>query len=226
MYKYELHAHTHECDRDARLSGSQLVQLYKEAGYDGIVITDHYIERFYTRWFPDEVAGLNHQQQVHRWQKGYRAAKEEGDRIGFTVLPGAEVRFDNFPNDYLIYGLHAEFFSTVPRLNELKNVQELLALLPKEVCVVQAHPFREDMVVTDPRGMFGLEVFNGGTEKFRNEMAKAYAQHYGMPMTSGSDIHGISRLGKGGIMTERRIQTPEDLIAVLRSGEYALIEND
>ena len=225
MYKYELHAHTHECDRDARLSGRELVCAYQDAGYDGIVITDHYIERFYTRWFPEEVEGLTHEQQVRRWLKGYYTAREAGEKVGFTVLPGAEVRFDNYPNDYLLYGLHEEFFYTVPRLNELENVQALLQLLPKEVCVVQAHPFRNDMAVADPRGLFGLEVFNGGTEKFRNDLARIYAQHYGLAMTSGSDIHGMNRLAKGGIMTDTRIQTPEDLIAVLRSGNYSLIEN-
>lgn len=224
MYKYELHAHTHECDRDARLSGGELVRAYKDAGYDGIVITDHYIERFYTRWFPEEVAGLTHRQQVHRWLKGFRAAREEGQKLGFTVLPGAEVRFDHYPNDYLLYGLHEEFFYTVPRLNELGHVKALLQLLPEEVCVVQAHPFRDDMAVADPRGLFGLEVYNGGTEQFRNQLAKVYAQHYGLAQTSGSDIHSMARLAKGGIMTDIRIKTPEDLIFVLRSGEYSLIE--
>ena len=225
MYKYELHAHTHECDRDARLSACELVHRYKEAGYDGIVITDHYIERFYTRWFPEEVAGLSHGQQVARWLKGYRTAREEGEKIGFTVLPGAEVRFDHFPNDYLLYCLHEEFFYTVPRLNELGSLEELIALLPEGACVVQAHPFRDDMVVQTPEmGLFGIEVFNGGTSRFRNELARLFAGHYNKPMTSGSDIHGMNRLAKGGIMTEHRIRTPEDLIRVLRSGEYSLIE--
>ena len=225
MYKYELHAHTHECDRDAHLSAYELVHLYQDAGYDGMVITDHYIERFYTRWFPEDVKGLSHEQQVTRWLKGFLTAKEEGDKIGFTVLPGAEVRFDDYPNDYLLYGLHADFFYTVPRLNELKNVDALLALMPKDVCVVQAHPFRDGMAVANPGGLLGLEVFNGGTERFRNEMARQYALHYGLAMTSGSDIHNMNRLAKGGIMTTTKIQTPEDLIAVLRSGEYSLIEH-
>lgn len=226
MYKYELHSHTSECDRDAALSARELVHLYKNAGYDGMVITDHYIERFYTLWFPEEVQGLTHEEQVTRWLKGFRTAREEGEKIGFTVLPGAEVRFDHYPNDYLLYGVHEEFFYTVPRLNELKNVQELLALMPEGVCVVQAHPFRDDMAVADPRGLFGLEVHNGGTEKFRNHMARLYAEHYGLAMTSGSDIHGTDRLGKGGIITQRKIETPEDLSAILRSGEYTLIENE
>ena len=223
VYKYEIHSHTHESDRDAKLSASELVHAYKDAGYDGIVITDHYIERFYTLWFPEDVKGLTHKQQVHRWLRGYYNAKEIGDQIGLTVLPGAEVRLDNCPNDYLIYGAHAEYFYTVPRLNECTSLQQLLSLMPEGVCVVQAHPFRDDMVVQSPNGLFGIEVFNGGTDPFRNELARLYAQHYGLPMTSGSDIHSLNRLAKGGIMTERRIRTPEDLIAVLRSGEYSLI---
>lgn len=225
MYKYELHAHTSECDRDAYLSASELVRLYKEAGYDGMVITDHYIERFYTLWFPEEVEGLTHEQQVTRWLKGFRAAREAGEKIGFTVLPGAEVRFDNGPNDYLLYGLHEDFFYTVPRLNELNSLEKLLALLPEDTCVVHAHPFRDDMVVCTPHpDLFGMEVFNGGTEEFRNDIARQFAEHYRLAMTSGSDIHDMSRFAKGGIMTQRRIRTPEDLSSVLRSGEYELIE--
>lgn len=226
LYKYELHAHTSECDRHAHLSASELVHLYKNAGYDGMVITDHYIEYFYTLWFPDELEGLTHEQQVMRWLKGFRTAKEEGSKIGFVVLPGAEVRFNGYPNDYLIYGLQEDFFYTVPRLNELQNIHELLALLPPDVCVVQAHPFRDEMVVTTPKELFGLEVYNGGTEKFRNEIARQFACHYKLAMTSGSDIHSMERLAKGGIMTTVKIETPKDLIAVLRNGEYSLIETD
>ena len=170
LYKYELHAHTSECDKEARLSARELVHLYKNAGYAGMVITDHYIERFYTLWFPNEVEGLTHEQQVKRWLKGFLTAKEEGDKIGFVVLPGAEVRFNGYPNDYLIYGLSEEAFYNLPRLNELKNLQELLDLLPPDVCVVQAHPFRDGMVVNNPSRLFGLEVHNGGTEKFRNDV--------------------------------------------------------
>lgn len=226
MYKYELHAHTSECDRDAFLSARELVRLYKEAGYDGMVITDHYIERFYTLWFPEEVAGLTHEQQVKRWLKGFYTAREEGKKIGFTVFPGAEVRFDGYPNDYLIYGLHEDFFYTVPRLNELKNVAALLALLPEDVCVVHAHPFRDWMAVATPTGLFGMEVFNGGTDAFRNELARQFAEHYGLAMTSGSDVHDLSRLAKGGILTETKLTAPEDLVSVLRQGAYSLIETD
>lgn len=226
MYKYELHAHTSECNLCAHLSGRELVRLYKDAGYDGMVITDHYFRLFYADWFSEELKGLTHQQQIARWLKGFREAREEGEKIGFTVMPGAEVRFDHRPNDYLLYGVDEDFFYNAPRLNALKDIRELLALMPEGACVVQAHPFRDGMIVeTPPRGLFAVEGFNGGNDEFRNRLAREYACHYRLAMTSGSDIHDTSRLAKGGIMTEHRIQTPEALCATLRSGKYRLIEN-
>lgn len=78
---------------------------------------------------------------------------------------------------------------------------------------MHTHPFRDDMVVETPaQGLFGMEVFNGGTDRFRNGIARQYAEHYNLAMTSGSDIHDLSRFAKGGIMTEHCIQTPEDLV--------------
>ncbi len=224
MYKYELHAHTSECDLAAHLSAKDLVRLYKDAGYDGMIITDHYFKTFFD-WFEGELSGYTHEQTVRRWLKGYYTAREEGERIGFTVLPGAEVRVRDTINDYLIYGLHEEFFYTAPRLNELNSIEELFPLLPDGALVVHAHPFRDNMTVRTPRGLFGIEVHNGGTDAFRNALARQFAEHYRLRMTSGSDIHAIDKLAKGGIVTEKRIRTPEDLVSVLRDGRYQLIES-
>ena len=136
------------------------------------------------------------------------------------------MRFADSINDYLIYGLDEEFFYRVPLMHRMRGLSELLPLLPENACVVHAHPFRDDMGVETPHaGLFGMEVFNGGTEPFRNGLARQYAAHYGLAATSGSDIHDMTRLATGGICTPQRIRTPEDLTAVLRSGAYTLIEN-
>ena len=42
MGKFELHCHTAENDKCALESAKDIVRLYKEAGYEGLVITDHY----------------------------------------------------------------------------------------------------------------------------------------------------------------------------------------
>ena len=224
MYRYELHAHTAECDLAASAGGAELVRRYHHAGYSGMVITDHYFSLFY-QWFSEELQGLSHRAVMERRLRGYYAARNEGERLGFSVLPGAEVRFDASPfgiNDFLIYGCDEEFFLTAPRLNELTSLEALNALLPPEACVVLAHPFRVGMTVMDPAPLFGIEAHNGLTEPYRNGMAEAYAVHFGKPVTAGSDCHHPDHACKGGILTDRIIRTPKDLTDVLRSGDYTL----
>ena len=224
MPRYELHAHTSECDMVAHAKAAELVRLYHAAGYDGMVITDHYFSHFYT-WFADELAGKDHRTVMARRLKGYYEARNEGEKLGFTVLPGAEVRFDSSPygiNDFLVYGCDEEFLLTAPRLNELTSLAELNAILPDNACVVLAHPFRVGMTVMDPAPLFGIEAYNGLTEPCRNAMAEGYAVHFGKPMTSGSDCHHRDHTCKGGIETPRFIRTPRELTDVLRSGEYTL----
>ncbi len=221
MPRYELHAHTAECDTAAHIGAAELVRIYQAAGYDGMVITDHYFSHFY-QWFAAELVGADHRTVMQRRLKGYYTARNEGEKLGFTVLPGAEVRFDGTINDYLVYGCDEEFFCTAPRLNELKSIHELLAILPPEACVVHAHPFRNRMTVIDPTPLFGIEVHNGLTEPFRNELAALYATHYGKAMTSGSDCHHRDHAARGGIETPCPIRTPRELTDVLRSGSYTL----
>lgn len=223
MYKYELHAHTSECDLVAKLSGGELVRAYADQGYSGIVITDHYFSIFFD-WFREELEGKSHKEIIDRWLRGYESARNEGEKIGFTVLPGAEVRIDGTINDYLVYGLEIEDLYRLPLLNRMNSIDEVLDILPERTCVVHAHPFRENMTVRDPGRFFGIEVHNGGTDAFRNQLAKVWAEHYGKAMTSGSDCHGPWAVGKGGIITENPIYTPTDLVQVLRGGNYQLIQ--
>ena len=223
MYKYELHTHRSECDKVATLSGAELVKEYANKGYSGLVITDHYFSTFFD-WFKNELAEKNHEQIISYWLRGYYSALNEAEKIGFTVLAGAEVRINGTINDYLVYGLEAKDFYNLPLLNQMKSIDDVLAVLPKKACVVQAHPFRDNMTVRNPEALFGIEVFNGGTEPFRNEMAEIFAKHYKKAMTSGSDCHSQHAVGKGGIITEQKISSSADLVEILCSGNYQLIK--
>lgn len=224
MGKFELHVHTKECDKAACENAADIVKMYHAAGYDGMIVTDHYFSIFYD-WFADELAELSEKEVAKRRLLGYYEAKKEGEKLGFTVLPGAEVRFDGTINDYLVYGLDEEFFLSCPVLNRLKNLDELINVLPEEAVIVAAHPFRNKMTVYDPTPIFGIEVYNGGTEDFRNDLACLFADHYGKVKTSGSDFHSSHALGRGGIYTEQKITTPKELVKVLASGNYKLIRN-
>lgn len=225
MFKYETHVHTSENDICAQVKAQDIVRMYQDAGYDGMVVTDHFFSLF-SQWFADELKGADHHKIVDRWLRGYREARNAGERLGFTVLLGAEVRLDGTINDYLVYGLTETFLQEAPLLNQRKDLKELISLLPEDTCVVQAHPFRDEMTVQDPSALFGIEVYNGGTEPFRNELARLFAQHYGKRMLSGSDFHRAEHLARGGIATEKRIICQSDLIDTLRSGAYSLIATE
>mgnify|MGYP000842334657 CR=1 FL=1 len=43
MYKYELHCHTAKVSACSRMGAEELVELYLENGYDGIFVTDHFL---------------------------------------------------------------------------------------------------------------------------------------------------------------------------------------
>ena len=218
-----MHVHTAECDICAHVAAKDIVRMYQQKGYSGLVITDHYFAMSFD-WFADDLTEGTHCEFVDRWLRGYREAKKEGDKIGMTVLLGAEVRLDG-PNinDYLIYGIDEDFLFQAPYLNRLSSLQELISVLPENACVVQAHPFRDNMTVQSPDLLFGIEVNNGGTEPFRNDLARTFAAHYGKPMLSGSDFHHADHLARGGISTDADIQSIQDLVRVLRSGNYELI---
>ena len=109
-FRIDLHVHTRESSFCGRTEGRLVAQLYKKAGYDGIVITDHYNRRFF-RKFPQS---LPWSARVDHFLQGYRGAQEEGERIGLTVLLGIELKFDDSPREYLIYGLTKRFSKTTP----------------------------------------------------------------------------------------------------------------
>lgn len=222
MYKFELHAHTAECDNVATLSAADHVRLCAKKGYSGIVITDHYLSDFFNL-YKEEIGSTEREKVITRWLKGYYTAKNEGEKLGVTVLCGAELRVNGNPNDYLIYGLDDSDYLALPFLHEAKNIHEAIKLLTNRALVVQAHPFRNYMTIYDPSHLFGIEVYNACTEDFRNDFALTYAKQFNKAFTSGSDSHHENAACKGGILTETKIKTNTDLIAVLKGGNYELI---
>lgn len=136
-----------EGDAYADFSGTECVKMYHDAGYDGMVVTNHYEARFFD-WFKDDLEGADHRGIIDRFLRGYYNARNEGEKLGFTVLPGAEVRFSDSANDYLVYGAAEDFFYNAPLLHLLDGPNELVKTVPDGVFVVQAHPFRNNMTRT------------------------------------------------------------------------------
>lgn len=218
MYKYELHCHTQGVSDCGRVNPKEIAQLYIEKGYDGIVVTDHYSPlTFYKKNL------FNPQKYADFYLSGYRTMKEyAGDKL--TVLLGMELRHYLTANDYLIYGIDEDFIYDGGNMMLMWEKQAYQYCKAHGVLMFQAHPFRVGIRRCNPDYIDGVEVYNGKTDRARNEQAFKWAQENGKLMCSGSDFHTLAHLARGGIITDRKITSNADLLEVLKSQEFERIE--
>lgn len=219
--KFETHLHTSEVSPCSIVPAKKTVQEYHRAGYDGIVVTDHL-----GPYSLDHFTGTA-KEKIECFLNGYYLAKEEGERLGFTVLLGAEICLYGKPNEFLLYGLPPDFYLQHPTLYSAV-LPELFSIVHEAGgLVVQAHPFREYCTIQDPAFMDGIEVFNGNPRhNSRNELAEGFARRHKLTVqTSGSDYHQLDDLGKGGMVFDRPVSNEKELVAALLSPGCELIKN-
>ena len=219
QYLYETHCHTDESSRCGQVKGAEAARMYKEAGYAGIVVTDHFNSYTFDK------AGLKKwEDMLAHHMAGYRAAKALEDE-SFSVLYGLELRFEaENDNDYLVYGVDEAYLRAHPFLCYMDSYETFhLNAKTEDMLVFQAHPFRNRMQVVCPDLLDGIEVYNGNARHdSRCDIALAWARRFRLPMLSGSDFHQPEDLARGGIVTDHPIRTMTELVRTLREGSYAL----
>lgn len=210
MYKYDTHVHTAEASGCATASGAEQARRYKELGYDGIIITDHFfngnsaIHNYYD-WYD----------RVRQFCKGYENAKAEGDKIGLKVFFGIEYSY--FGTDLLTYGIDKDWLYQNDNIMDVSVYEYIKRVHDAGGIIVHAHPFREASYINEvklmPKWVDGVEVYNAGNydEKF-NERAKWYAEQYNLPITAGTDNHHLTAERISGICTEQSLESIEDYI--------------
>lgn len=218
-YKYELHCHTGHVSRCADASAKEIAGLYKSRGYSGIVVTDHYSPLTFLGGFSSD---------NDYFLEGYRKLLEYADD-DFTVLLGMELRYYFTPNDYLVYGVTPDFLETHGNLMTYFPRRFYKEAVKNNMVVVQAHPFRPYIFRTRPKYLDGCEVNNtkDSGKGSINEKALEWAEKKSFPIrTGGTDFHHLSQSGNlGGIITDTKIKTNDDLLSVLRNGAFRIIDN-
>ncbi len=200
----DLHTHTYPLSWDSQLSADELVERSKEAGLDGIVLSEHD-----WAWDPDEVAAL-------------------AVRHNFLVLHGIEVNTDDGhilvigPRRYT-YGMH--------HTHELARlVTEADGAMWAAHPYRRHHPWdweseREWADALD-RGerndayhlVAAMEVLNGRGAARENLVSHRIADRLGLPGTAGTDSHRIEDIGRTATYFDRDIRTAGDLVEELRAG--------
>ena len=211
-FLYETHMHTCQGSACGRVTGREQARVYKEAGFTGIIITDHFFggNTAVDRELPWE-------ERIDLFWKGYEEAKEEGDRIGLDVFFGLEqnIHFD----EYLIYGLTKEYMKAHPEMEHWDRHRQLEEVHKAGGCVIQAHPFRMrnymDRIRLGLKYCDGIEVANAGNMQMDDARACLYGQEFGLVMTAGSDNHCGDNWPLYGVELEKRLTKIEDYVTII-----------
>lgn len=229
-YLYETHLHTSQSSACAHNTGTEMAKACKEAGYTGIIVTDHnwdgntavYRMKPWKEW-------------VNEFAKGYEDAKHTGDKIGLDVFFGYEAGFRG--TEFLIYGVDKDFMLTHPELRQASVEEQYRLVKQAGGMVIHAHPFREEFYIPKIRlcpdyvdGVEGINATHSNKQSISHynpafdQRAIAYAKENNLPMTAGSDIHMTSLLG-GGVAFKRKLADIHDFIKAVSEGEDYLLTN-
>lgn len=223
-YLYETHLHTSPVSKCARTTVRESLEIYKALGYAGVFITNHFID-----------GNLNcdrsrpYEERINVYFSDYEAALEIGKELGISVFLGIESSYKG--TDFLIYGLDKAWFLAHPEIDGMKKTEFLTLLAQAGAFLVQAHPYREadyiDHIRLFPRHVHGIEIYNSSRPDFENEMAKHYAESYGLLALAGSDTHNAkTKKIFGGMSSDVAITSEQDFIAKVKNGELEIFRLD
>lgn len=216
-YRVELHAHTSPASSCGRATPEEVIRAYKAVAYDAITIDNHFIY---------QTDGTDKKTYIDRFLDDFYRAQACGNEIGVKVYLGAEIRFTENVNDYLVFGVNRELLEEIYDLLPygLQNFRKTLSM--PDSLLVQAHPRRDGMEAVDPALLDGVEIFNmHPNHNSRNGLTCAATKKEGFSIvTAGSDFHHPNK-GHEGLAALRVQNLPEDsfaLASVMKTGDYLL----
>lgn len=222
MYKYDLHVHSAPSSACGKNSASEMVKRYKELGFSGIVLTNHF---YHGSSGVDR--SLCWKEWVKEYSKDYYEAIKTAKELDFDLLFGIEQPYAP-GKECLAYGLSPEFLMENPQLKERD-----IALWSKTVrenggFIAYAHPFRNRYYIPNPYDMpdlsfvDGVECYNHCNTADDDERAVETFKDSGKIIIAGGDKHAINFDKTFGIMTKERIKTIDQLIDVLKNNKFEL----
>ncbi len=186
MFRYETHMHTCQGSACGSSTGAEHARFYKERGYQGIFITDHF--------FGGNTAAPRSgrwKDRVNWYCSGFEDAWNEGQKIGLDVFFGIEQNFNG--DEYLIYGLDKQFLLDHPEMEHWSRWEQYEQVHAAGGCVIQAHPFRMrgylSAIRICDRYVDGIEVANAGNTPAQDAYSARYAKARGLYTIAGSDNH-------------------------------------
>lgn len=216
--------HTCQSSACAENTGSQMAIACKEAGYQGIIVTDHF-------WGGNTAIDrkLPWRDWAEQFCQGFFDAEKQGKQIDLDVFFGWESGYNG--TEFLIYGLSPAWLIEHEEIRDA-TIQEQFEIVHKyDGLVVHAHPYREEPYIKEirlfPEYVDAVETINATHSNHLstshnnpqyNVLALEYAEKYKFPQTAGSDIHS-TRLFMGGMYFQERLTSIRDYINTIKNIE-------
>jgi len=220
----ETHLHTTHTSKCGWLKAEELVPRYKQAGYDGIIVTDHF-----NRTTFDYLKIDLHDPRVDKvaaFLSGYSHMTAAAEGTGIRIYRGAELRFDESDNDYLLYGYTDELLANPEAIFKMGIAAFAPIARGQGALIIQAHPYRAKCTPAIACYLDGVEVANvNGRHPNFNARAEEYAQQFGLIRTCGSDCHRLEDIALGGIVTSELPSDSFGMMRLIRSRNYQLISD-
>ncbi len=225
MIKLETHAHTLELSFCAHADMDTTISDYIKAGYGGIVLTNHYCERFFKAY-----PGEDKKQKLDFYFKIYDEFKEKAEKFNLKVFLGVEIMAYSSKGEryeFSYYGFKRQVLYDNPPLYQLTQ-KELFSLAEKNnIFMYQTHPCRRGVALGDPNYMHGAESFNGHVLHLNNNKeANAFCEENHLIKLSGTDYHDPNQPILGGIYLPDNVNTDEQFKGFIFNSKFKLIEDE
>ncbi|MBR5191890.1 MAG: hypothetical protein IKW33_00585 [Clostridia bacterium] len=221
MIKLETHCHCKGGSPCGQTPPKKLVEEYKNAGYGGIVLTNHSNEKSYNTY-----EGTTHKEKINFFFSLYEEFEKECVKNGLKAFYGIEVgTTDN--NEFMLYGFNKAFlYDNKPLF--YYNQKELFAFAEKHnLFMYQTHPFRDGISLGNPKLMHGAESFNGHYNHFNhNEKAKEFCEKNKLIKISGTDYHIVDEIKTGGIYIPENVTDVFELTNYIFNNKVQIFENE
>lgn len=218
--KIELHCHTAPMSSCSDISSPELIRYYREAGYAGVVITNHFSPFAFKN-------KKKYNKYLDEMMEDFEFLCDLGESSGIKVYLGAELRFPESYNDYLLYGIDEEFLRGIPL--DCDTPQAFVPYLRQheDVLFIQAHPFRNGMTLCDPSLLDGIEVYNlHPHHNSRVGFAAKYAEEEGFKVsTCGSDFHHVGHAALSALLTKELPENEKALAKCIKNEQIYKVGN-
>lgn len=202
--------HTHSTLSDGRLGAEEVCRLYREAGYDFLCLSDHFLARF-----------------------GFPIANTRPFRTNsFTTILGAEIHAPANSQDEIWHVLAAGLPEDFAPTGEMETGIELAARAKAAGAFVGiAHPQWSGLTAEDGRAMaahaHAVEIYNHGCQLECARPDGTYLldlllnQGHRLTAYAADDAHFKIDDGFGGwMMVKAEANKPDALLAAMKAGDF------